>query len=309
MLLHLVVALALASERTFVFTYDVVVPSPPAGAVHLWVPLPVEDDAQAVEDLAIVATIPGGLETEGIHGNVYWHGQNLLADGAPEIRVSIRAVVRRRSADVEAPGELGATERDRYLSPNSRVPVGADEALLAPILGEIRAGSAADVASPRAIYDWVVDNVTYKKTGTGWGNGDVFWACSERTGNCTDFHALFISLARTEGIPARFEMGFPIPEHPRQGTVDGYHCWVRFWLDGQGWVPIDASEAAKDPSRRDELYGAVPTDRIHLSTGRDLRLGPDHKGPALNYFIDPYVEVSGRPWDGDIQRVVGFQQP
>src|SRR5439155_15548256 len=29
-------------------------------------------------------------------------------------------------------------------------------------------------------------------------------------GNCTDFHTLFIALARASGIPARWNMGFPL---------------------------------------------------------------------------------------------------
>jgi transglutaminase-like putative cysteine protease len=84
-----------------------------------------------------------------------------------------------------------------------------------------RYGGGSPAERARAIYDWVVENVEYKKVGTGWGNGDTFWACSERYGNCTDFHALFISLARTEGIPARFEMGFPVPDSRPSGEIGG----------------------------------------------------------------------------------------
>ena len=134
----------------------------------------------------------------------------------------------------------------------------------------------------------------YKKTGTGWGNGDTFWACNERYGNCTDFHSLFISLARTEGIPARFEMGFPVPTDRESGEISGYHCWVEFWLPEEGWVPIDASEAFKHPEKRELFYGMHPADRLHFSTGRDLRLGKNHRGRPLNYFIYPYVEVDGK---------------
>ena len=122
-----------------------------------------------------------------------------------------------------------------------------DHPILAPIRAEIREVAQSDDPArlARTIYDWVVDNVEYKKVGSGWGNGDTFWACSERYGNCTDFHSLFNSLARTEGIPARFEIGFPIPTDRESGKLKGYHCWTQYSLPDTGWVPIDASEAAK----------------------------------------------------------------
>jgi len=206
-----------------------------------------------------------------------------------------------------APGRRALSDRERrelalFLAPNRRVVV-ADE-VLDPILAEVRqgAGSGDPAILARATYDWVVDNVEYKKVGSGWGNGDTFWACSERYGNCTDFHSLFISLARTEEIPARFEMGFPVPADRPAGEIGGYHCWVEFYLEGTGWFPIDASEAFKHPEKRELFYGTHPADRIHFTTGRDLRLGPSHRGKPLNYFIYPYVELEGRAWEGEIER-------
>ena len=136
--------------------------------------------------------------------------------------------------------------------------------------------------------------------GTGWGNGDAFWACSERYGNCTDFHSLFNALARSSGIPSRFEIGFSIPENHGRGSVGGYHCCAQFYLPGVGWVPVDASEAFKHPERREEFYGGQGADRIRFTTGRDLELGPAQKSGPLNYFIYPHVELAGEMWKGPI---------
>jgi transglutaminase-like putative cysteine protease len=137
--------------------------------------------------------------------------------------------------------------------------------------------------------------------GTGWGNGDTFWACNERYGNCTDFHALFISLARTEGIPARFEIGFPVPDDRGAGAIGGYHCWVQFYLPGEGWIPIDASEAAKHPEKRELYYGTHPANRVQFTTGRDLVLSEAGRNQPLNYFIYPYVEIDGVPWRASVE--------
>jgi transglutaminase-like putative cysteine protease len=254
----------------------------------------------------VAAPFPGRVEEEPVHGNRFWHGT--VASPIPEpLRIEMRTVIERRRHHVPAPSGAPPLDRDRraqlapYLGPNERVVV--DHPVLEPILEEVRAGSDSDRArTARGIYDWVVDNVEYKKVGSGWGNGDTFWACNERYGNCTDFHSLFISLARTEEIPARFEMGFPVPADRPAGEIGGYHCWVEFYLEGTGWFPIDASEAFKHPEKRELFYGTHPADRIHFTTGRDLRLGPSHRGKPLNYFIYPYVELEGRAWEGEIER-------
>ena len=36
---------------------------------------------------------------------------------------------------------------------------------------------------------------------------------------------------------------------------------------------------------------------MQFSTGRDITLSPKQDGPALNYFVYPYVEVDGKPYD------------
>ena len=302
-----------AETRQFTFEYTTQIPAPEEGQeLDVFVPLAASSSHQEVIEESITASIPGFVGQENDYGNRYWHGRFDEAMTEP-VEVTVRTVVERRVSRVTPPSRsrpLNAEERSAFapfLTPNRRVPVG--DPILDPIRAEIRtkAGSEDPAALARAIYDWVVDNVEYKKVGTGWGNGDTYWACSERHGNCTDFHALFISLARSEGIPARFEIGFPVPESREQGEIAGYHCWVQFYLPEVGWFPIDASEAFKDPDRRDFYYGTHPGDRIHMSTGRDLRLKEDKRHTPLNYFVYPHVELDGIPWRGSVDNRFSYK--
>ena len=141
-----------------------------------------------------------------------------------------------------------------------------------------------------------MQHMQYDKSRPGFGRGDARWACESRFGNCTDFHSLFISIARGRKVPSRFEMGFPLPGDAREGTVGGYHCWAHFYVDGKGWIPLDISEADKHPSLRRYYFGNLSADRFSLSRGRDLVLSPPQSGPPLNYFVYPYVEVDGEVW-------------
>jgi transglutaminase-like putative cysteine protease len=136
----------------------------------------------------------------------------------------------------------------------------------------------------------------YDKTGTGWGRGDVLYACDAHKGNCTDFHSLFISMVRSQDIPARFEIGFPLPADQHSTEIAGYHCWAEFFEPKHGWIPVDISEAWKHPEKKDYFFGAHDANRVQFSIGRDLELSPKQDGPPLNYFVYPYVELEGKEY-------------
>ena len=155
-------------------------------------------------------------------------------------------------------------------------------------------GKTGDLARGRALYDHVLERMKYAKTGTGWGKGDAVYACDARTGNCSDFHSYFMALARVAGLPARFAIGFTIPAGPREGAIPGYHCWAEFYAGGR-WVPIDLSEAKKNPALADYYFGHHPANRFELNTGRDLRIDPAPSGAPLDFLIYPVLEVAGVP--------------
>jgi transglutaminase-like putative cysteine protease len=309
-----VIAAAEPAPRVFSFEYKTTIDSIEAGSgpLHIFIPLAVANDQQLIVSERVDASIAGQIEVETHYGNRYWHGSLQQTDGKP-VQITVTTTIERRAFHVEKPRLSRAVSDQeqiamaKFLGPNARVLV--DHPVLKPILAEVKQSADSDnpAAISRAIYDWVVDNVEYKKVGTGWGNGDTFWACNERYGNCTDFHALFISLARSENIPARFEIGFPVPDSRDAGAVAGYHCWVQFYLPDVGWFPIDASEAFKQPEKKEYFYGAHPQDRIHFSTGRDIKLGASHQTAPLNYFVYPHIEVAGKVFTGKVNNQFSYK--
>ena len=184
----------------------------------------------------------------------------------------------------------------RFLTADRLVPIDGRMKVLAE---QNTQGKQGPVEKAYALYDYVFHTLRYDKSGTGWGRGDSLWACDSKRGNCTDFHSLFISMVRAEGIPARFKIGFPLPADSSapQSEIAGYHCWAEFYLNRLGWVPVDISEAWKNPSKHDYFFGSIDANRVQFTTGRDLRLEPKQDGPPLNYFIYPYVEVDGQPYE------------
>jgi transglutaminase-like putative cysteine protease len=291
------------SHRAFSFHYQVEVPAIPEGTgpVDLFIPLARSDGDQRIVKRSITASIDGEEQTERKYGNTLWHGHVAKSDGKPiTVRVDYtveRSVFSRGSMAADAQ-EHTAAEREQlamFLAANDRVPISGD--LIEEVRADLPKNDGTPLGRARAIYDYVIDTMEYKKVGSGWGNGDTYWACSQRYGNCTDFHALFISLARAEGIPTRFEIGFPVPLDKPSGTIGGYHCWVEFHIAGIGWIPVDASEAWKHPEHKDLLFGTQPADRFQLTVGRDLELGDGHTSGSLNYFVYPHLEIDGAKSD------------
>lgn len=293
-----------APERVFTIRYAATVGPVPEGQgpLDIFLPLPPGDETQQVLSLEVHGPVKGEEGEEATFDNRYWHGRIDAPTGQP-VEVEWVATVKRQRVKgplgMKGPKTYSDAEKQRYaryLRADKRVPLrgGPIDAIDNEIGDKLGARADDPEAVARALYDYVIDNLEYKKVGTGWGNGDTFWACSAKYGNCTDFHALFISLARRRGIPSDFEIGFPVPEDKPAGQVQGYHCWVNFYLPGRGWVPIDASEADKHPELRELLFGTQPADRVKLSEGRDLRLGPNHRDEPLNYFVYPYAELNGK---------------
>jgi transglutaminase-like putative cysteine protease len=182
-------------------------------------------------------------------------------------------------------------ELARFLEPDRLVPVTGVPAQLAE---QETKGATTTLEKAKDIYEYVFRTMKYDKSGTGWGHGDTLWACDAKHGNCTDFHSVFISMARAEKIPARFQIGFPLPADKHSAEIPGYHCWAEFYLDSVGWVPVDISEAWKHQEKHDYFFGAHDVNRVQFTQGRDLKLAPAQEGPPLNYFVYPYVEIGGK---------------
>ena len=123
-------------------------------------------------------------------------------------------------------------------------------------------------------------------------NGNSLYACDIGVGNCTDYHSYFMSLGRTLEIPVRFHMGFPI-SNKNEGKVGGYHCWADYYIEGEGWYPIDISEADKDPDRADYFFGTLCNNRIDFMIGRDFNID-NYEEESVNLFIYPLFEVDDK---------------
>jgi transglutaminase-like putative cysteine protease len=268
----------------FEFVYRVKLPAID-GKARLWMPLAKTDAFQTVH----VDEISIPIRWEKVHDRDYGNDICVLN---PQVEdsgkiIELRYRVLRKEKAAYAAGEPNVA---RYLRPETLVPVNET---FKTIANQVVTGKTSNGERAKALYDHVLGRMRYDKSGTGWGRGDAMFACDARTGNCTDFHAYFIALARSVGIPARFAIGATIPADKNEGAIEGYHCWAEFFADGR-WMPVDISEAWKNPKLADYYFGHNPANRFEFTKGRDLVVDPEPTSGPINFLVYPLLEMDGQ---------------
>ncbi len=270
----------------FTFTYQIHLPNISRSA-EIWIPIAQSDRFQNIEMLSVSAPETRKMIKDNKYGNSILFIELNPENSHQEITI-IYSVTRKEKSPYQKPD----TEIVNYLEANSLIPVSDRFSLLAQeIIMKKQANSSLSKA--RALYDYVIDNVRYAKQGI-YGTGDATYACDSKSGNCTEFHSLFISLARSAGIPARFAVGAAIPSSRNEGGVDGYHCWAEFYADDKWW-PVDISEANKYSALATYYFGHHPANRIEFSRGRDISPSPMPKSGPVNFLAYPVLEIDEQP--------------
>lgn len=281
----------------FEFRYQATLPTI-TGSARAWLPVASSDEFQKVRVKSIHAAGKHRMLKERSYGNSIM----LLELGPEDSGKTIEILY-----DVERLEKVAYAgnpeEATRYLKPERLVP---NNGKVKAIADKAVEGAQDDLMRARALYDRVLDDMLYQKAGGGWGQGDAMRACNARSGNCTDYHAYFIALARAAGIPARFAIGAAIASERDQGGVDGYHCWAEFFAEGKWW-PVDISEADKFSALSTYYFGHHSANRVELSRGRDLVVKPGPASGPINFLAYPVIEIEGKPAKAQI--LFSFRRP
>ena len=272
-------------EDHFEFHYEVTLPEMKESA-KMWIPLPQSDRFQTVEVLTIDSPVEHEVLEEKDNGNSVLFMELSPEHSSKKLEIVYDVKRQEKNPYVED------TSPSKYLNASLLMPVGDRFQVLADsIIGQKRNEGA--IMQARALYDYIIDNMRYIKAGK-YGTGDAVYACDALTGNCTEFHSLFISLARSAGIPSRFAVGASIPSDRDEGGIDGYHCWAEFYAEGKWW-PVDISEANKYTALATYYFGRHPANRIEFSRGRDLQIEPGPNSGPINFLAYPVMEIGKTP--------------
>ncbi len=123
--------------------------------------------------------------------------------------------------------------------------------------------SSAEVAFK--LYQWLYDNLEYddaRLSETDLLKPDE--TVDRGGGVCRDLAALYVSMLRAAGVPARVVSGY------LAGDVNGFHAWVEFYGgsvgDQEPWVPVDVSpiDGPYQAGRALSAFGILRPDYLTL---------------------------------------------
>ncbi|MFZ3211804.1 MAG: transglutaminase domain-containing protein [Terriglobales bacterium] len=307
-------------------TFTVKVPKG-AKSVRIWFAVPQEDAYSIVRNFNVISDHAvryrwdswenrvGYVDIENPTGE-----QVILKEEFDLTRTEVRNTI--NSADTRPLTEDERAALAAYLQPSKYVVVNDEIRKLA---ASITGGETNPVVAARKLYDWTYKNVNY------WVKdpehlkaspvGSTDYCLRSKTGNCTDFHSLFASLAISSGIPTRMVYGSLLKPTLNGMEVDAsYHCWIEFFAPRLGWLPLDASLAniyaeeiplndkntklvelttstgyhGPDKSKVEYYFGNLDERRVVWSVGRDLIMQPPQDDGPVNSLPKMYVEIDAK---------------
>ncbi len=125
---------------------------------------------------------------------------------------------------------------------------------------EIGSGSTTDAEKVEAVVRFLHGNNQYSLT-TDPGRGDPIsnFILEHKNAHCEYFASAAVILLRALNVPTRYASGYYAHESEGKGTTlvrqRDAHAWAEAWIDGTGWVTVDATPGNGRP---DALAGAIP---------------------------------------------------
>ena len=144
------------------------------------------------------------------------------------------------------------------------------------------------------IYNWISDSVRWASALEYSIMPDIpGYVMETRHGDCGMQTLLFMTLARSQGIPAKWQSGWML--HPGEVNL---HDWCEVYFEGVGWVPVDQSfglQDSPDEKVRNFYRSGIDTYRLIVNDDYGRELSPKKKYPRS----EPYDFQRGElEWEG-----------
>lgn len=162
------------------------------------------------------------------------------------------------------------------------------------LANQILYGETNPLKKIQKIYNWINDSVRWASALEYSIMPDIpRYVMDTRHGDCGMQTLLFMALARSQGIPAKWQSGWML--HPGEVNL---HDWCEVYFEGVGWVPVDQSfglQNDKDEKVRNFYRSGIDSYRLIVNDDYGRELSPKKKYPRS----EPYDFQRGElEWEG-----------
>lgn len=278
--------LSYANPQTYAVRYTVTIRNDGFSPtdVQLYLPMPGEWDAQ--QDLVITEISPEPeSQVEEMSGNamLYWQmsgtpEKNTTAEFSLGFTFTAYETITHINAQGILPYAQDSEEVQLYTKAERYIE--SDDPQIIALADSLVDSETDSYQIVKAFYDYIVDTAEYELLGQGLNGAKYLLDNGE--GECGDYSALFIALCRAKGIPAR-----PVVGYWAISGNDQTHVWAEFFLEGIGWIPVDATIGQQSEEGRLYYFGNMDNQRVILSKGYNTPLVPE----APDGFIAPILQT------------------
>lgn len=116
-----------------------------------------------------------------------------------------------------------------FLTPNQFCMYNSGSSCVA-LSSKLCGGNKDTIEKTAAIYDYVINNISYVSTAENAANGYIpvpDTVLANKSGICFDYASLMAAMLRSQKIPTKVVVGY---------AGDVYHAWISVYVDGSGWI-------------------------------------------------------------------------
>lgn len=210
------------------------------------------------------------VEEENGNKIIYWELTDKLKDDVTiELRRHFQYITYETKHEINL-NEIGKYDKDSrlYIFYTKSEPFIELSQEIVSLAEQIVGTEANPYFKARAIYSWLLENITYHYPPEKRGADHCL---KTKRGDCGQFAYLFCALCRAVGVPARFVGGFWFTPKRK-----GFHAWAEFYLPSYGWLPVDPSEGKGQKGDSKYYYfGNLDNKRLITSKGINIPIRPE----------------------------------
>ncbi len=270
---------------------------PEGKIIRCWMPFPREGNARQ-KNVRLISTEPEDAEiasNSNLQRSVYME-QKAVKDQPTIFRIEFEVETSAQYFDL-IPEKIKSYNTESLVYKEftaQRAPQIVFTPEIKQLANRILGGETNALLKVQKIYNWINDSIRWASALEYSTIPDIpGYVMKTHHGDCGMQTLLFMTLARSQGIPVKWQSGWML--HPHEVNL---HDWCEVYYEGVGWVPLDQSfglQASPDEKVRNFYRSGIDSYRLIVNDDYGRKLVPEKKFSRS----EPYDFQRGElEWEG-----------